>query len=138
MSDRKSRSALRHVAGGGALALIVSLGAAPALADSPARVDTSMPTPSPVYSAAAQINHEEGKTIVGVLVSDGGRPLRLRVEGSSGFADLDNAAVQAVANWHFIPAIKNGDTATAWAHVEVQFKMPEVVQNAPPAATDKH
>ncbi|HVZ91202.1 MAG TPA: energy transducer TonB [Rhizomicrobium sp.] len=138
MSNRKFKLPAQSVLSGATLALVLSLGAQPALADSSAHVDTSMPTPSPVYSASAQINHEEGKAIVGVLVSDTGKPLKIRLESSTGFDDLDNAAIQAVANWRYVPAIKNGDATTDWAHVMVEFKMPAVVQNPPPADPAAH
>lgn len=138
MSIRILQHPIENILGGAALALVLSLGAQPALADSAAHVDTSMPTPSPVYSASAQVNHEEGNAVVGVLVSETGKPLKLRLESSTGFDDLDTAALDAVANWHYVPAVKNGDAATDWAHVMVQFKMPEVVQNQPASDADKH
>ena len=113
---------------GVAIALIVMFGNGSAFADSPPRIDRSYPAPQPDYPDTAQLNGEQGDVLVGVNVSSGGKPRKLRIDKSSGFADLDNAAAEAVAQWHFVPAIENGDTTSAWTSVKIHFELPMPVQ----------
>ena len=114
----------RNLALGVAIASVVTLGSGWANANSPPRIDRSYPTPQPAYPDSAQLNGEQGDVLVGVSVSSSGRPRRLRIDQSSGFTDLDNAAAEAVAQWHFIPAIENGDTTSAWTSVRIHFELP--------------
>jgi protein TonB len=118
-------SRARHVSLGAAVALTLALGvASSACADSPPKIDRSFPTPQPAYPDSAQLGGEQGDVLVGVNVSSSGKPRRLRIDKSSGFNDLDNAAAEAVAQWRFIPAIENGDTTSAWTSVKIHFELP--------------
>ena len=99
-----------------------------ALADDRApKVDTSQPTPV-VYPPAAQRAGEEGTVIVRVFVSESGRPQRANIAKSSGFEDLDTAAIETTMNWRFVPAIRGGSTVSDWASVQVVYKLPESQQ----------
>jgi len=118
----------RNFALGIAIIPIVAFGGGSACADSPPRIDRSYPTPQPDYPDTAQLNGEQGDVLVGVHVSSTGKPHKLRIDASSGFADLDNAAAEAVARWHFIPAIEDGDTTSAWTSVKIHFELPIPVQ----------
>ena len=127
---------VRHISLGAATALVLVLGSATAAcADSPPKIDRSYPTPQPAYPDSAQLSGEQGDVLVGVSVSSGGKPRRLRIDRSSGFNDLDNAATEAVAQWRFVPAIENGDTRSAWTTVKIHFELPQPIQptNATPA-----
>lgn len=110
---------------GGAVCLGVMLGfARAAVADSTPTVDTSTPTPV-VYPTAAQSSGEQGTVILSVYVSGRGKPILANVARTSGFPDLDNAAIETVMNWHYVPAVHGGDTASGWATVQVVYKLPE-------------
>lgn len=95
-----------------------------ALADSPPKVDTAQPTPV-VYPETAQRAGEQGTVVVNVYVNSRGKPMGVNVARSSGYEDLDNAAMETAMNWHYLPAIRNGDTAPDWALVQVVYKLPE-------------
>jgi len=123
-----------HIASGGALALMLVLGSATTcLADSQARVDRSYPTPPPAYPDSAQVAGEQGDVLLDVYVTSGGHPRKFRVNQSSGYSDLDNAAAEAVAGWQFVPAVKDGDTVSAWTTVKIHFELPQAAQAAPAA-----
>jgi len=96
------------------------------------KVDTTRPTPV-VYPAAAQRAGEEGTVIVRVYVNESGYPQRATVARSSGYEDLDTAAIETAMNWRFVPAIRDGATASDWASVQVVYKLPES-QPAPAAS----
>jgi protein TonB len=127
---------LVHIAGGGTLALFLVFGSTVGcLADSPARIDRAAPTPAPVYPDAAQAAGEQGDVMLDVYVMSNGRPRKFRVNQSSGYPDLDNAAAEAVANWQYIPAVKNGDTVSSWMTVKIHFEPPQAAQATPASAT---
>ncbi len=128
----------RQMALGAATALaLIAGGASTACADSPPKIDHSYPTPQPDYPDSAQLNGEQGDVMLDVFVNSSGRPRKFRVHQSSGFADLDNAAAEAVANWRFIPAIQGGDTASDWTTVKIHFELPHP-QPAAAAPASQH
>jgi len=56
-----------------------------------------------------------------VLVSAQGRALKVEIHTSSGYSRLDQAALNAVRHWKFVPA-KRGDTPVeGWALVPLVF-----------------
>jgi len=124
-----------HIASGGALALVLVLGRRSTyLASYPARVDRSYPTPAPAYPDSAQVAGEQGDVLLDVYVTSGGHPRKFRVNQSSGFPDLDNAAAEAVAGWKFVPAVEGGDTVSSWTTVKIHFELPHAAQATPPSA----
>ena len=125
-----------HAGAGGAIALLLILGSTTAcFADSPAHVDRSAPTPAPVYPDGAQVAGEQGDVLLDVYVTSGGHARKFRVNQSSGYPDLDNAAAEAVANWQFIPAVKGGDTVSSWTTVKIHFELPQAAQTVPANST---
>jgi periplasmic protein TonB len=110
----------------------LSLPQAALAADMPAHVDATVQNPQPPYPDTAQINGEQGNVEVSVRVGANGKIRGISVTGSSGFEDLDNAAVEGVLRWHFVPAVEDGDTATAWTKVNVVFQLPKAPVVSPP------
>jgi TonB family protein len=105
-------------------AVSMTFGSAGALADDhPPKVDISRPTPV-VYPTASQARGEEGTVVLGVSVTDAGRPRRIRLLKSSGYSDLDNAAMETAFNWHYLPAVHGGETADDWATVQIKYTLP--------------
>ncbi|HWE06960.1 MAG TPA: energy transducer TonB [Rhizomicrobium sp.] len=96
--------------------------------ESPPSVDISRPHPQPPYPDSAQLNGEQGTVMVDVFVHPNGRAAKFKVSRSSGFTDLDNAAVEGVLNWRYLPAIRDGETVSDWTTVKIVFQLP-------PAAT---
>ena len=88
------------------------------------KVDNTKPT-AVVYPQTAQVAGEEGIVVLNVHVSDSGKPLNVAMSKSSGFTDLDNAAIETVMNWRFVPAIRGGSTTDDWALVQIVYKLPE-------------
>jgi protein TonB len=101
-------------------------GAAAALAQEyvPAHIDPAYPNRQPPYPATAQSSGEQGDVVVNVKVNTNGRVRTAKVDTSSGFADLDTAALDGVMGWRFVPASRAGDTVTAWTKVKIVFQLP--------------
>lgn len=93
-----------------------------------AKVDTSKPTPV-VYPMAAQRAGEEGTVVVNVFVTQSGKPQRFNVAKSSGYPDLDDAAVATALNWKYVPAFRDGDSVADWAAVQVVYKLPKTASD---------
>ncbi len=104
--------------------LMVALPMASALADSPPHVDTSGVNMQPAYPATAIAGHESGSVQVGALVREDGTVKHVVLHKSSGFDDLDSAALSAVKGWKFTPAMKGGGSAEDWATVQLEFQPP--------------
>ncbi|HEY1962840.1 MAG TPA: energy transducer TonB [Rhizomicrobium sp.] len=92
--------------------------------DHPPKVDTSQPTPV-VYPKGSQANGEEGTVVLGVDVTKSGQPRDVRVMSSSGHPDLDTAATETAFNWHYLPAVRDGEAAEDWVTVQVKYALPE-------------
>jgi protein TonB len=84
------------------------------------------------YPDAAQLNGEEGTVLVDVYVRPNGRAGKVRVAQSSGFNDLDNAAVESVLNWRFVPATRDGDLVSDWSAVKIVYQLPRPAPPQPP------
>ena len=58
-----------------------------------------------------------------VLVGTDGSPKQVIVEHTSGYHELDRAAVRAAKRWQFNPGTRNGVPYEGWALIPVQFKL---------------
>lgn len=79
--------------------------------------------PPPAYPAASRRMGEEGKVMVRVFVSTDGLPQKLEMRDSSGFARLDEAAMETIRRWKFVPARQGDQPVAAWVVVPIVFKL---------------
>lgn len=63
----------------------------------------------------------EGSTLVRVLVNEEGGVDSAMVMESSGYSELDSAAVRGALSMEFDPATKEGEPVQVWARVPVHF-----------------
>lgn len=78
--------------------------------------------PLPEYPIAALRRGEGGTVVLQVQVDPTGQPVDVDVARRSGSRDLDRAAVQAVRDWRFKPAIRNGKPVTSVVELPIDFK----------------
>ena len=72
---------------------------------------------------AIRLNHE-GNTVVTVHIGADGSVTGADVSQSSGFSDLDQAAVQCVqSHWHFSPATENGAPVASTKQYRIVWKL---------------
>lgn len=100
--------------------------------DTPAQIDSSWPNPQPAYPASARASGEQGTVLLDVYVRPSGHISKFRVAQSSGFGDLDEAAAETVLNWHFVPAMRDGDKVSDWTTVKIVFQLPQSPAPTPP------
>ena len=79
--------------------------------------------PSPYYPEKAKRRGVQGKVLLSVLVKSDGTPASVKISHSSGSNDLDEAALDAVKQWKFIPARSKGKSVEASVVVPVEFKI---------------
>lgn len=79
--------------------------------------------PAPNYPPMARRAGEEGRVLLRVLVSESGAATEVNLEKTSGSERLDQAAMNAVKNWRFIPAKKNNEAFSAYVLVPIKFSL---------------
>ncbi len=110
------------------LGLLVA-GCTPDPADQPVQTAPTKPmavtTPPPDYPAELACAGIEGE--VGVILTIGvdGTPKDVRVEDTSGHAQLDQSAVEAVKGWKFQAGTSRGQPAESPLRVPVKFTAPD-------------
>lgn len=79
--------------------------------------------PAPFYPAAAKRKNIQGKVLIDVVVKTDGTPAQVQIARSSGHGDLDEAALEAIRQWRFIPAKNKGQAIQANVIVPIEFKI---------------
>ncbi len=77
----------------------------------------------PVYPGLARKRGYQGRVILDVLVSGEGKVNDIRINATSGYAILDRAALKAVSDWQFLPAVKNGKKEVVWIKIPIRFEL---------------
>jgi protein TonB len=97
----------------------------------PQRVGTDDRTPPnfsvtrpPKYPAQAHALGHEGEVVLRLHVSAKGLVERVEVITSTGYPELDRAAVVAVSSWRGRPALENGRAVATTEKLRIQFRIP--------------
>jgi TonB family protein len=78
---------------------------------------------NPIYPERAKKEGWEGTVVLEVFIDSQGRPERVAINRSSGFAVLDQAAREAVKNWRFRPAQWGGRHIASTGRVPIVFRL---------------
>lgn len=97
--------------------------AAPAPVTLPRSDAAYLNNPRPNYPLAARRRGDQGTVYVRVLVTAEGVAGNARIEKSSGFPSLDDAALNAVRSWRFVPARQAGQAIESPYVVPVLFRL---------------
>ena len=98
----------------------------------PPHVDTTGANMQPAWPPGAIEAKEQGTAVVGVLVNENGKPSHPTLDRSSGYSDLDDAAMTAVMNWKFVPAMRDGYPYEDKLEVGVNFQLPNPMSGSNP------
>jgi protein TonB len=79
--------------------------------------------PAPEYPYIARMRGEAGRVVLRVDVLASGAAGKVRVERSSGYDVLDQAALESVKRWRFLPARRNGRPVAATVRVPIRFAL---------------
>ncbi len=78
--------------------------------------------PEPEYSEEARKAKYQGVVVLWVVIGPDGRPRDMRVQRSLGMG-LDEKAMEAVKQWKFEPAKKDGQPVAVQVNIEVNFRL---------------
>jgi protein TonB len=79
----------------------------------------------PAYPLMARMRGYEGMVVLAVEVLTDGRPGEVRIKKSSGYALLDQSALNAVRAWRFEPARKMDTPLVMTVDIPVRFSLSE-------------
>jgi protein TonB len=75
------------------------------------------------YPKASLINEEQGDVTMSFLVGADGNVVDSKLEKSSGYKNLDKAAIKALSACKFKPGTKDGAVAQTWTKVDYSWKL---------------
>ena len=78
---------------------------------------------APLYPTLSRRLKEQGTVYLQVLVLKNGKVGQLKLKQSSGFARLDQSALNAVRGWTYQPALKLGQPIDYWFVQPVVFNL---------------
>jgi len=79
-------------------------------------------TPDPEYSEEARKAKYQGTCVLWLIVGPDGKPRDIKVSRTLGLG-LDEKAIEAVKQWKFEPAMKDGKPVAVQINVEVSFRL---------------
>jgi protein TonB len=82
----------------------------------------ALDTPDPEYSEEARKAKYQGTCVLWLIVGPDGKPRDIKVARALGMG-LDQKAIEAVRNWKFEPAMKDGKPVAVQINVEVNFRL---------------
>jgi TonB family protein len=78
--------------------------------------------PEPQYSEEARKAKFQGAVVLAIIVGADGRAHDIKIARSLGMG-LDEKAIEAVKQWKFLPAMKDGQPVSVLVNVEVDFRV---------------
>ncbi|MYM35614.1 TonB family protein [Duganella sp. FT50W] len=102
-------------------AVLVSAAPVAFAAEVPAAFDAK--TCKAEYPKASLMNEEQGTVSMSFLVKVDGSVADSKVDKSSGFKNLDKAAIKALSACKFKPGTKDGAPAETWTKVDYAWKL---------------
>jgi protein TonB len=79
--------------------------------------------PPPIYPLAARRRNIEGQVLLRAEIQPDGSCSQVEIKHASPHEMLNQAALDAVKKWHFIPATQGGRNVIAWVEIPIRFKL---------------
>jgi periplasmic protein TonB len=95
--------------------------AAPAAVVLPSGDADYLNNPAPAYPRMSRRMGEQGTVVVRVFISTEGRAEKAEVRTSSGYSRLDEAALDTVQRWRYMPGKRGGVPEAMWFNVPIRF-----------------
>ncbi len=94
---------------------------APSAVQLPSSNADYLQNPKPAYPALSKRMGEQGKVMVRVLIGVDGAAQKAEIRQSSGFERLDQAALNTVLKWRYVPGKRGGVAEEMWFNVPINF-----------------
>ena len=114
-------SAAPASAAAGSTAATVAASPAPARIELPSSSADYLNNPRPAYPGLSKRLGEEGKVVLRVLIEADGSASKAEIRSSSGYDRLDQAALQTVLRWRYLPGKRGGVAEAMWFNVPINF-----------------
>ena len=95
--------------------------ASPAAVVLPASDADYLHNPPPAYPRMSRRMGEQGTVLLRVFISTEGRAEKAEIRTSSGYARLDEAALETVQRWRYVPGKRAGQPEAMWFNVPIRF-----------------
>jgi protein TonB len=79
--------------------------------------------PAPAYPPLSRRQGQQGKVVLRVFVNAAGLADQVQIRNGSGHDLLDQAALNAVRRWRFVPARQGDQPVAAWVLVPITFTL---------------
>lgn len=90
----------------------------------PPRTDAAhLNNPAPVYPAGSRRFGEQGRVLLDVYILPDGRVGEIKLRRSSGSGRLDEAALEAVRRWRYVPARRGNEPIPYWYVQPIAFSL---------------
>ena len=77
--------------------------------------------PPPRYPPLSRRLGEQGKVVLRVRIEVDGTASQAEIHTSSGYARLDQTALQTVLTWRYVPGTRNGVPEAMWFNIPINF-----------------
>jgi protein TonB len=64
---------------------------------------------------------EQGTVVIRVFINTEGRAEKAEIRTSSGYARLDDTALETVKRWRYVPGTRAGVPEAMWFNVPIRF-----------------
>lgn len=89
----------------------------------PAIIDAARSCPQPEYPPASRRNEEAGTVQLRFLIGADGKVIESKVESSSGYPRLDEAALRGLSQCQFKPGTLDGKPERSWASLKYDWQL---------------
>jgi len=79
--------------------------------------------PAPAYPGVSRRMREQGRVLLRVLVNVKGSADEVQLRATSGYPRLDEAALDTVRRWKFVPAKRGAELVPAWVLIPISFRL---------------
>lgn len=86
-------------------------------------LDARYPFTEPEYPVSEIRQEHEGVVLLALEILPNGRVGNVRIEKSSGFVKLDDAAAREAKRWRMQPGTSDGTATTMWRVVPIKFQL---------------
>ena len=94
---------------------------APPRVDLPSSSADYLNNPPPPYPPLSKRMGEQGQVVVRVRIEANGSASQAEIQRSSGFDRLDQAALQTVKRWRYVPGKRAGVPEAMWFNIPIRF-----------------
>ena len=89
------------------------------------QIDTQRGLREPTYPPAEIRMNHTGTVLLAVEVLPNGKVGDVRVDRSSGYPRLDEAAIKAAREWRLLPGTRDGVATAMWKQIPITFRLQE-------------